>query len=171
MIEITNLDEFCRDLEREIDAAEDAFDRTYSDYAKRLLLVAASTSPQWSGSFAANWRLSFFESDYAYEPVIEDTPYQSTHPLDTVRFRGDPYAVMEALRRNATILKNITVHEDVYLVNNTPYGPEVALNQLAGSGEPFLRPGNYLDPRPYPLGAVVEREGEILVSAKAQHAT
>lgn len=167
MIEILNLESFCNAIDQEIDAAEAEFERTYRAYVKGLLLTAASSSPQWSGNFAANWRLSFFDSGYVYEPFMTDAPYQSTHPLDTVRFRGDPYAVMEALQRNASFLSSLTLYEDSYLVNNTPYGPEVAQNQLAESGLTFLRPGNYIDPKPYPLGATLEQEGEIFARAEA----
>lgn len=156
MIHITNLDEFCRGLIAAVDAIEADWSAKYRYWVMELFQEILEGSPQWSGNFAANWNVSKGAFSSAYAPFNEGEK--------DARFRGHYDAVFQAQARSKATLDSLTLRDQVFINNLTPYGVNVARNELEYTKMPFLRAGNYIDPRPYPLGNAMQQATNLFVS-------
>jgi len=154
MIDFENLGEFTRRLENEIIDIEREFSRDYRIFVLLSIRKLAEYSPQWSGNFAANWSASINSQSYfKYEMFDATTGALTSFDAANIQFRGDIPAIEEAVRRNESYLSTLDLTDIVYIDNLTPYGDEIAENRREGTEATFLRPGNYINPMPYPLGA------------------
>lgn len=174
MIEIANYDEFVRGLDKALDDVEFKLDTAFREFVDRCLFSAAWASPQWSGNFAANWSLGFADGDYKYEEfdatglALTDFSNPDFNAAN-IWFRGGEPAIAEALRRNRDFLMHLSHTESIFLGNLTPYGEAVATNEKEDGSGAFLRAGNYIDPRPYPLGWVLSSADDSFRVAKVAY--
>lgn len=160
MIEIENLDQFCAQLERFADETEEDWSRDFSKFAQKVFMAILETSPQWSGNFTANWSISTGSSFFTYsEYSVDETGIPG--------WRGDPEAIAEAMDRNAAFMQNdypAHIRDTVWISNSTPYGEIIATNSDPdnhGYGVTMLRPGNFINPAPIPIGHVLQIADEL----------
>ncbi len=153
MIEFTNLEEFTSGILAYCDEVERDWEAELRTITRRILTALAETSPQWTGNFAANWYVMQGEQSRRYAWWNKDpSDTGARHPEF---FRGDQPAVMAALNRNQEAIGKLKLSaRSVFFTNNTPYGDVIAENKERPSGGTFLRPRNFLDPRPVPVGWV-----------------
>ncbi len=151
MIDFENLEEFTRQLDRFVNEVESDWGEKHQSFAFKVFYQILETSPQWSGNFTANWVLSIGSPEFRY------SEYSSIGDGSPV-FRGDYQAVGEALSRNSSAINYVVApHMEYFITNSTPYGDVIAANNdpLRGAGTSHLRPLNYFDPTPIPLGHVM----------------
>lgn len=162
MINFSDLDNFAKDLERVVDEIENEFSTIYSRWCYLLARALVTTSPQWSGSFAANWQLSIGVPSYEYTEVDYRTRVEGKLvPLEM----GDQLAVTHAMSKILPVVARAKIKDTVYITNSTPYAKRIAANQSDTGKSPYLRERNYFDPAPIPLGYVMQQERELLNDA------
>lgn len=138
----------------------------YRNIVKRTLFELADASPQWSGRFAASWRVNigyfrgaggrFVSASTQVDTSYGEGGYMSAGPgLGTEpKFRGDSEAVYRAMYANSDIIQKIKLNTPVSFFNAVPYAEIVMENEDPYDPGWKLRPGNYRDPTPIPIAYV-----------------
>lgn len=153
----------------------------YKMAIRHTLHLLLEASPQWSGYYASNWRVSFsgvtagtggLYLDTAAEAGFDrfklggDFAYGTSWGSgeQSIRQRGDLEAITFAKKINEPLIDRIpSISTRVVFKNATPYAKQIALNKLdpgdasmsqeeAGkAGGKFLRPVNVVSPTPIPI--------------------
>ncbi len=118
---------------------KDRIKSSATSYVQRQVLAvlkeAVRVSPQWSGNYAANWKLEVNRQQGHYDPIFKQANWQDIRPP---KYAGHPAAIAAAMAYSGDeyIKGLIKWNSVVRLVN---YSPTAA---LIDSGEVKLRPEN-----------------------------
>lgn len=118
MLKILNLDS----VFAEIDAWEKQVEQECIRIAILLTSIAfgraVGSSPQYSGDFAANWRLSVNKIDVAFQSgIFPDKQFPTENPFQ----RGDTEAVYYALNGNLGKLENASFGDTLWIANSSQH--------------------------------------------------
>lgn len=123
MLEIKNLDELVRQLEKwEGDVYEHAR-QVFVGLTVKYFKALVTTSAQYSGDFAGNWNYSIGRPDYTFKDNLfpgRDRANVSDARIDSInprRGEGDGEAVSYAFKRARSQILNVALVDTVYFTN------------------------------------------------------
>jgi hypothetical protein len=168
----TNMRRFLLELSRAVDAQEFRYAFQVQDVARDVLKMIVETSPQFSGQYAASWRVRSRQTrgrvsasfDDFSQPVTQDmfrndalyAEYQDGNYAN-IKFRGDAEAVNYAMAVNEPFIKKLRLNSRMEFYNPMPYARNIAENISDNGKRGYLRAGNYMNPAPIPLGYVRQK--------------
>ena len=150
----------------------------YRDLVRKTLELLAESSPQWSGLFAASWKVevtggassmarSAFSGRFLGKVVqtaetgeFGEGGYRSIligngTMREKMRWMGDQRAVEHAIRQNIAAINSIrSLSTRVSFSNPTSYASIVQDNKDPSDSSWKLRPGNYMGQAPVPIAYV-----------------
>lgn len=83
--------------------------------------VALTTSPQYSGDFVANWKMSVGQPNVSFQPGIFP---EMTYPVDKDKRpfqRGDTAAIMHAITASNGVLSGAKLGDTLWLANSAEH--------------------------------------------------
>lgn len=119
MLSVTNLPEFKDALDRWVDDVEKMAAEAAVGLAKHTFEKILFISPQYSGDFVANWKVSYGTPDYSFAPWPGRKPYPSEDPFKRGDHPAARYAMSNAKwsapKLGTTIyITNSASHEEPY---------------------------------------------------------
>ena len=105
----------------------------------KILELVLNESPQYSGDFAANWRVSVNGSKAPYAELgykghlaeqFDDLGSKSKEYLKLLRQAGHPDAINIARDAAQDDLNSLTWNSTVRLVNSAPIAPQIATGEM-----------------------------------------
>lgn len=121
MITCTNLDAAFDKIDKWLADTEDKVERIAIGLLYFGLDVAATRSPQYSGDFVANWRVSAKVIDTTFQsgifPGMEFPIPEGTAPFQ----RGDAPAILHAIRESTGKLTNFRLGDKLWLANSAKH--------------------------------------------------
>lgn len=138
MLNVKNIDEaFAK-----IDAWLDEVEREIVDIAIGMTWTMTgqvlNLSPQYSGDFAANWRMSVNKIDTTFQPGVFP---EMQFPADAPFQRGDAPAILHAIKANDGRLNGAKLGDTLWLANSAEHHDLYAWKLEDGFIK--LRPVNY----------------------------
>jgi hypothetical protein len=144
----------------------------YRTLVRETLRMLAKVSPQYSGYYASNWRISFSgggalteEDQFATEITAEALRGQYQDALSYLGplQKGDEKAVAVTMDANEPAIQKIkSMYTKVVFYNPTSYAQIIAKNKDPNDPKWQLRPVNVTSPTPIPIGHVKAHLPEIL---------
>lgn len=137
MIEIRNLRRFIDSVQARKARMEVGITKAYQAHVRMVFEDLVRHSPQYSGSFAANWEIALTNSPGEYTQWYKKgfTGGFTKWVYDPVKM-GDEEAVSVALRKAEQVIPRIRWNSIVNFVNHDPTA------DLLEAGEVILRPVN-----------------------------
>lgn len=144
MLEIANLGEFSRDLDRWLETCEDLADGAFRGLVVQAFKYVVQGTPEWSGNLAASWKLTVGSPSVGYDETI----FKVTGPTGVLldepysrKFRPNHEAIHYAFSIAQSSLPLVRIGAEVFITNNAPYAEQVAANRNS-RGRAFLRTVN-----------------------------
>jgi hypothetical protein len=142
MFKITNLDQVFKEMDAWLLQAEAEVERVAISYAHTALKHAANRSPQYSGDFVSNWKLSVnrIPGITEFEPnVFPDKMFPTENPYQM----GERPGIDEAIQRNEDAISefNFKLGDTIWL-SNSAYHDSTYAWKIENSTIK-LRPVNY----------------------------
>lgn len=172
MIKFTNWQGELKRLTRSINNLGIKKADDYRTLVRETLRMLAEVSPQYSGYYASNWRISFSgsraltdEEQFSMEVTAEALreQYQDALSYFGPLQRGDPEAVAVTMAANEPAIQKIkSMYTPVVFYNPTSYAEIIAKNRDPDNPKWRLRPVNVTSPSPIPIGYVKAHLPEIL---------
>lgn len=142
MLVVTNLPQFDATVKKWLESVKVAAEKAAIGIAYTMLVRAANTTPQYSGTTAANWRINYGSVDTSWDP--DPLGYKGDRMPHFSR--GSSYAVNHARSTQAGKLAGFTLGQTIYISNNTQYKVnQYGFGNLAAAledGKIRLRPAN-----------------------------
>lgn len=115
MLKVTNLDAVERDIDRWLEQVEQQVEHIAKAIAIESLIHGAYNSPQYSGDFVANWKLSVNQPDRTFtEGIFPEKGFPAKHPF----IRGDSPAIAYAMGQAQGRLDGFKLGDTIWLANS-----------------------------------------------------
>lgn len=142
MIKVKNLDQAFAAIDRWLDSVEEQVADIAVSLTYIMLGEAVKTSSQYSGDFAANWKLSRNRIDTTFQAGIFP---EKTFPVPEGQSpfqRGDMQPMMYAVRASTGVLAGAKLGDTLWLSNSATHNGDTYAWKLEGNLI-RLRPVNY----------------------------
>jgi hypothetical protein len=145
MLQLENFKQFSDGLDNWLDACEDLTEGALRGISLELFKFVVQGTPQWSGTLAANWKLTVGVPSVSYSPTV----FKEAE-LGGLAINRDPYsrrdpnrsAIRYAHETSKFAMPQFRLGADIYIVNTAPYAQLVETAGAAGGtlgGKRFLR--------------------------------
>lgn len=136
-IKVTNIDQVFGELDAWLMSVQRDLEHLARGLATEAFIKILDHSPQYSGDFAANWKLSVGEMDKSYGVMLFGKLFPDPDPF----INGDEEAIMKAMSNAMGKLDGFKLGQTIWISNSsahlTTYAWKIENNQIR------FRPGNY----------------------------
>lgn len=118
MLEALNIDEAFKAVDGWLEGCSVGAESAARNIAVDALITLADRSPQYSGDFVANWRMSLNTPDLTFkEGLFPDKKYKAKDPFIRGDQKAQDYAFTEAVGK----LDNFKLGDTIYLSNSAAH--------------------------------------------------
>lgn len=135
MLEVLNLEQFARGIERWAEKTEKLVEEVARGLAAEAFHRVVQESPQYSGDFAGGWKYAINRVDISFDSLA--LPFRGA---GEPRISGDKEAINWAIAQNKWKDNDFKLGDTVYLSNSAEHDEPYA--QLIEDGSIKFRPGN-----------------------------
>ena len=150
---LMQLPDFEKVLGTAVAAMHEAINREYKRQLRIMFVDLVTRTPQWSGNYASNWRITTNPNSSAYTP----SPWKGATRRENAGVRGDTRGTATPIRLTNISLAKVDFRQPVYFMNNTPtiFEEDTGSPGVVGYEQPFeganmasmtkVRPENLID--------------------------